>query len=34
MTALRDAADSLPNAKERATVLLGLAVGSPDFALA
>lgn len=34
MTALRDAADSLPNAKERATVLLGLIVGSPDFALA
>ena len=31
--ALTAAADSLPDAKERATVLLGLAIGSPDFAI-
>ncbi len=34
LAALHAAADSLPIAKERATVLLGLAIGSPDFALA
>lgn len=34
LTALQTAADDLPNAKERATVLLALAVGSPEFALA
>jgi uncharacterized protein (DUF1800 family) len=34
LAALHAAADSLPIAKERATVLLGLCIGSPDFALA